>query len=151
MDDPQEPKGSYYHTTWRTYASVSLNGDDLDPAEVTSFFEIQPSESFRAGDLRKNGRTWNHGHWALESQEHVKSKELADHIEWLLDQLGHTQPQEQAHSYIAKLQANNTITRIFCYWELRSGSGGPSFSPDLLRRIADFGLDLDIDFYCDCD
>ena len=137
--------GNYYQTTWRTYANFSLTGQDLDPAEASSIFQIEPSDSFRAGDLRKNGTRWKHGHWSLESKDHLESDELSAHIEWLLDRL------EPSQAYIASLQAANIRSRIFCYWELKSGSGGPSFTPALLSRLVVLNVELDIDFYCNCD
>lgn len=137
--------GSYYENTWRTYASFSMIGDDLNPDDVSSILQVQPSDSFRRGDKKKNGSTWKHGFWSLESEGNVHSDDLSEHIEWLLDQIEHCQ------DYITGLSTSNISARIFCYWELKSGNGGPRFSPALLSRLVALDLTLDIDFYCDCD
>lgn len=137
--------GNYYENNWRTYATFSLTGSDFDPDEVTSFLKIQPSDSFRAGDLRRNGKPWKHSQWSLTTKDHVQSNDLSTHIEWLLDHI------EPVHSYIVRLTLRGTEASIFCFWELLSGNGGPTFMPSLLRRLANLDLDLGLDFYCNCD
>ena len=37
---------------------------------------------------------------------------------------------------------------IFCYWLSASGQGGPTLSPDLMRRLAEAELEIGFDVYC---
>jgi hypothetical protein len=36
---------------------------------------------------------------------------------------------------------------IACLWDSHAGHGGPTLSPDLLRRLADLGIELWFDIY----
>ncbi|NJL22506.1 MAG: DUF4279 domain-containing protein [Leptolyngbyaceae cyanobacterium SM1_3_5] len=124
----------------RTYATFFLVGDTLKPADITARLEITPAVSFQAGDKRGANGVWKHGYWELTSQDQVVSDDLADHLVWLLDQL------EAKREQLARLAAEDIQPTISCFWEA-SGSGGPVFSAQLLRRLAALHLELQMDIY----
>jgi hypothetical protein len=125
------------------YASFILSGTDLIPQDITSYFGINPSKSFTKGDIKLNGKKWPHGYWALESSEFVKSSDLVNHIEWIISEIEKIEP--KPHEIIR----NQEITaRISCFWILSTGHDGLSLTTDLMKRIANLNISLELDVYC---
>jgi hypothetical protein len=126
----------------RTFATLRIWSKKLEPDKVTQALHLTPSKAFKRGDRRTEAKEWPHGYWEITSENQIISTDLALHIEWLLDQLEPVRPQ------LAAIMAEESVKAdIFCFWESRTGHGGPSFSPQLLGRIAALGLELGIDIY----
>jgi len=68
----------------------------------------------------------------------VASASLEDHIGFLLARL----PKRVEYERFGVTKRD-----VFCFWESASGHGGPAFSVEMLRALADAGFSLDIDFY----
>ena len=72
--------------------TLSLRGNHLVPDEISSFFDLKPSNSFQRGDIfiPKHGnfsgkevkKKW--GVWQYCSSSYIQSKELDDHLEYIL-------------------------------------------------------------------
>ena len=126
----------------RTFATFQLWGKELEPDKVTKALGLTPFKSFKRGDQRTETKKWPHGYWGITSENEVSSTDLALHIEWLLDRL------EPAGSQLKMIMAEPSVkSDISCFWESRTGHGGPSFGPKLLGRIAALNLELGLDIY----
>jgi hypothetical protein len=66
-----------------------FRGDDLDPEDVTRLLSIKPSIKHKRGDHHgeKNEMIWKTGFWLVETREYVESKDIDQHLKWILDQL----------------------------------------------------------------
>jgi hypothetical protein len=130
----------------KTFASLRFYGDDLKPDEITSRLQIQPTDSACKGSqsVARSGksRTAPTGRWVLDTESHIDSTNLEDHLEWLLDQI------EAAGVVPVDLPGVSSIA-ISCYWLSATGQGGPEFSPELLSRLAKWQLTLGLDLYFD--
>lgn len=127
----------------RTYASIIITGDSFNPIDISSTLEIDPSSSFRKGDRRGEKGVWNHSFWELSSKEEVTSTNLNLHLAWLIAKL---LPNKEKLSSLCL--ANRSIKAyISCFWESKTGHGGPDFSPDLMCKIGELNLELSIDIY----
>ena len=77
----------------RVRVTVSVSAPELDPEEVTRRIGLTPNQSNRRGEERRHPRsgvTLGHyleGCWALSSTPAVDSKDVNDHLRWLLDRL----------------------------------------------------------------
>ena len=128
----------------RTFATFRLWGKELEPGQVTEMLSLTPSKAFKRGDQRTETKRWPHGYWGITSENQVLSTDLALHIEWLIDRL------EPVQSQLGRIMAEEGVKAdIFCFWESRTGHGGPSFGPKLLKRIAALNLELGLDIYFD--
>jgi len=128
----------------RVYATFILRGKELDPQEVTDRLGITPWRSFRRGDMRTEKRQWPHGFWALTSDGHIHSTDLSMHLEWLVKQL------EPTIQNVQDIVRNNEIdVEISCLWIFPENHNGLVLSSYLLRKIADLGVELSFDIYCD--
>jgi hypothetical protein len=125
----------------RTFATFRLIGKDLDPDAVTSLLGLEPTRMFRKGDRRGETKVWPHGYWGITSQGTVETTDLAVHIEWLLAQL------EPVREQLTSVVRGDVKADVNCFIESGTGHGGPTFSPQLLARIAALNLELGLDIY----
>jgi len=131
-----------YATCARTYASLRVFTDGLDPDGVTQVLGCQPTNLHRKGDpVGRSGHTYRPMNgWFLSSKDSVSSDDLRRHIDWLLDRVDTTELGALHHERDAQ-------SDVFCYWESTSGHGGPSLNPGQMIRLADLGLSINIDTY----
>ena len=124
------------------YATLILRGKELNPQEVTDSLGLSPSMSFKIGDWRNETDRWKHNLWTLSSQDKIQSSNLANHLEWLLDQLEPVKPR-----LLDILNTNNIKAGISCFWILPTDNENLGLTAELLKKITDFGLYLEIDIY----
>lgn len=131
----------------QTWATFRLAGEDLDPDEVTLLTGVTPSLAFRKGDSVFNPHTGEKicerkaGCWAVNTEDDVESTSMERHLVLLLDIL------EQSRDRIKELIRRLSLEADFhVYWVTASGTGGPIITAATLKRIADFGTDLDFEF-----
>jgi hypothetical protein len=138
------PYDETYPTCERTVAELRIYGADLDPAYVTTQLGMPATSSQKRGETGTNSlglkRTAKSGGWFLSS-EHVESKDLRHHLDWLLAQLS---PRSAA---LRSLQATEGITmNVTCIWWSAAGDGGPSLWPEQMSELA--SLNLECAFEC---
>jgi len=127
----------------RTYASIIISGENFNPSDVSSILGISPSYSFRKGDRRGEKGIWDHSFWELSTKDEETSTDLSVHLEWLIVKI---LPRKEI--LISLASASKSIkTYISCFWESKTGHGGPVFSPELMGKIADLNLELSLDIY----
>jgi hypothetical protein len=132
----------------RTYASFRLIGDALVPDDVTNTLQLKPTVAHAAGETlsgmatSRRCKSQRTGVWSLNTRIVAKSTSLERHLISLLDVL---EPRAEALEAIRKQQCLQGD--FFCFWESKSGHGGPGLSASVLERIAALDADLEIDFY----
>jgi len=131
-----------YPSCRATYATLRIFRDDLDPDAVSSMLGIIPSDRHRKGDTLRYGSVAKSGAWFLSSKGQLESKDVQRHIMWILDQL------TGKVGILHQLQDEGCSMDIFCYWLSASGQGGPTLSPELMRRLAEAELEIGFDVYC---
>jgi len=145
------PYDSEYATCERTAARVRVYGEGLEPNAVSVALGIQPSKSQRMGDKVATSpgrkRVAKTGLWLLSSEEHVESRDLRDHLDWLLGVL--VPKAEELHTILEPMEA--VEADISCIWWSKYGQGGPVLWPEHLDGLARVGLELglDISFFGD--
>jgi len=135
---------SDYPTCRDTYAALCIYHDTVEPPEVSSALGIKPSGFVRRGDTHGPGNraaTYKINGWFLSSENSVSSQDSLRHIEWLLALV------EPRRSELRTLRDQGHQMLISCYWLSASGHGGPTLTPDVMRRVAELGLDLWFDVY----
>jgi hypothetical protein len=126
----------------RTYATFRIYPQDQKSSDVTRLIGMEPTNTSRAGarGLLK-GRRYVEG-WFLCSKDIVDSKDCRRHIDWLLDRIEGAKPQ------ILELKRNGARMDILCFWTSAAGNGGPVISPKQMKRLLEFGLEVEWDFWC---
>ena len=133
-----------YPTCAETYVTLRAYHDSADPALVTAALGLTPSDTQRVGEsyLRRGvTRTYPLSGWFLCSRNQVESYDTGRHLDWLLGQL---EPHQAA---LEALRAQGWRMDIACLWDSEAGHGGPTLSPELLRRLAAAGIELWFDVY----
>jgi hypothetical protein len=130
-----------YPTCKATYATLRIYHDDLEPEVVSSRLAITASKSQKKGQSIGTNRIAPVGGWFLTSENHVNSKDVRRHVDWILTQLAGKEDQ------FLKLQDEGYETDIFCYWLSASGHGGPELDPELMQRLVSLRLIIGFDVY----
>jgi hypothetical protein len=130
-------------------ASVRVFGPTLDPLQVTCALRLPPDHTHRVGEPHlwrdgkgcvREGAPYQHGMWSISSERWVRSRRLAPHIVWLLDEL------EGRGPALAAFLDSGARADIFAY--SRGATPHPPRLPRALHaRAADLRLVIDIDHY----
>ncbi len=125
--------------------TLSIRADDLDPDEVTRLLGVVPHVAQRKGvwltTRNEHGRMTEFGMWSIVlRREDTTEWDIEAAIGMLLDRIPATI--EAWHSARANARA-----RIFVGLTIDTSNRGFGLSPDLMGRLAEFGLDLDFDIY----
>ena len=114
----------------KTCAMLLVSGDCIESDEFTRLLGVGPTETAKTGACSG---------WRLSSESHLQSKNLERHIHWILDQI----PDKKDVIKHLKLERNCQID-IGCWWKgaPRVDGLGPFLTPETLRRVADFDLNL---------
>lgn len=141
------PYDDSYGTCDRTCAKFLVYPDSIEPIEIGRRLKLEPTLMKARGEklsVTSNGVAPRH-FWMISSEEHVISKDLRRHLDWLLDQI------TPASQQILSLQLEPCVMRISCVWWSAVGHGGPALWPKHLLAIGRLNLELDFElsFYPD--
>jgi hypothetical protein len=111
---------------------------------VTSHLGIEPTKSQKKGEVKRSSRgferTIKKGGWFLSSEDHVDSKDIRRHLDWLLARLLPVKDQ------LLSLQATEgIIMSVNCIWWSAFAEGGPTLWPEQMRLLADLNLECGFD------
>ncbi len=122
---------------------LRISGADLVPATITQALGLEPSIVRQVGEHRGAGKVWDKALWGYNgfpSPPHNSWVSLEDGLNFVLSRLepfrGQLDCYKQDHDVI-----------WWCGHFQSSFDGGPTLSAGLMRRLADFGVDLYIDNY----
>jgi hypothetical protein len=118
---------------------------ELLPAAVTELLSIAPTRIVQKGvatnpNKRGAGAIGNLNLWMLDSEQHVHSLDLRDHIDWILDQI------EPSTNALSALRSQGIVMDVSAVWWSKHGDGGPTIWPAQMRRLALLDLELSISF-----
>lgn len=122
---------------------LRIHGADLVPATITQALRLDPITVREVGERRAEGRVWDQAVWSyngfpMDTPHHWES--LEDGLTFLLDRLESLRSQIDEYKHIYDIV-------FWCGHFQSSFDGGPTLSTQLMRRLADFGVDLFIDNY----
>lgn len=127
-------------TCAETYVTLRVLRADLIAQDVTTRLGLQPSCVQQPASA--NGkRAAKLGGWFLRSSGHVSSNDAQRHLDWLLTQL------EDRSEPLQKLETEGYLVDVSCFWLSRHAHGGPTLSPDIMRRLSELKLQLWFDIY----
>lgn len=120
-----------------------VSGVELTPASITQALGLEASLVRELDERKGEGRVWKEALWSYNGFPADTPKtwpSIEDGLIFLLDRL------EPLRSQIESLKQKWEVL-FWCGHFQSSFDGGPVLSASLLRRLADFGLDLYIDNY----
>jgi hypothetical protein len=121
---------------------LRISGDQLDPNDVSRTLGITPTQVRIKGERRNQNSVWQENVWCYEvfPEEGESWPNLEEGLNKLLSVIRPVQNQLQSYS------SGNKIC-LWCGHFTSSFDGGPTFSPALLRCLADNGIALELDTY----
>lgn len=135
------------------YFSVSFRiiGDNLNPSKITLLLGLEPDIAHKKGDPRtgesKSGKTiiyapFNTGLWSINSKWANKDNNLQDHIVNIFERI------EPKKDVLVKLTDEGFKMDFYCgYFFSTKDQTGISLNNEILKRIAELGIDLRINLY----
>lgn len=137
-----------WQTCYECHVAFVIYPGQMKPDDVSRILHLLPTEQYTQGDdiITPWGKVVRApmSSWFLSSKEHVDSKDLRAHLQWLLDAL---QPFANAIQILHAIPGLDM--HIQCTWISRYGDGGPSVWPEQLSAIAELGLECHFDTYCE--
>lgn len=123
--------------------SIYISHRDLDPSDVTEAMGISPDRSFRRGEIHNVlGRPMphHHGTWSLDSDAHIASEDLADHLDFV------AQFARQHREGILALRARGLPVRVRIDWALGDSVLSAALDAGLVKMLCDCieGIDLSV-------
>lgn len=121
------------------YAYFTI-ADSFDPDEITRRLGVEPSDSWRQGDIHPRTRMERKfSRWCLNSRL-AHSEPLETHIADVLAQLD-----QNADAFASISKEYGGCMQLVGYFH--EGYPGLDFDAQLVARLARYGLSVDFDFY----
>jgi hypothetical protein len=146
----------FEHGAQRTYASLRIRGDSLDPDQVTRMIRVFSTISYAKGTKyfageqtgRLIGRT---GVWLFSTKDLVASKNLSHHLLFIVGILvPHPKdfgPLTHLHALLAKQK--DLRADVACFWHGRFGEKRPSIPRAITEFLKLIPAELEVDFETD--
>lgn len=134
----------------KIYAYFRLSGVNLNPHEITTFVNIQPTQSWKTGDLDTSPRgrrmVRKFSAWKVESKlapsgEPDLTRDVEMHVESVLEQL---QPGWEALTKISSQYEALICCVVYAY----SHMPAIHFNRQITRKVSELNASIDIDVYC---
>ncbi len=125
-------------------------GNNLEPSKITLLLGIEPDIAHKKGESRtgksKSGKIinyapFNSGLWSIKSKLD-KNNSIQDHIVSILERI------EPKKEVLLKLINEGFKMDLYCgYFFSTKDQAGVSLNNELLKRIAELGMDFGISLY----
>lgn len=135
-----------YRTCVETYATLRIYSNDFDPEAITLVMGVEPTKSFRKGEVRtthpaaKHPNYQMHG-WFYSTEGLIDSRDCRRHLDMLL-----AGPLKNA-------SVTDTLRQKGCWMDIRVfyvyTGGGPTISPHQMSKLAEANIDVWWDLYRD--
>ncbi len=115
----------------RLKASLIVNGEDVDPDEVTRLLGSRPDRSYRVGDLVSSHSPTRRrtGHWSISTEGVVpEAAPLEEHVAQLLSRVTNDVG-------VWNLLTARHDARVFVGWFMETGNEGLAIPPSLLAGL----------------
>lgn len=122
-----------------------IDGSNLVPSDITEILGLKPC-LYRDTSENVNSKRYRMPFWSydgISSEDNFKEQEwgsLEEGLQFLLEKL---LPKRD----LIQSKLKNYNSYWWCGFFQQSFNGGPTFSPELLRKLADFGVKLIIKNY----
>jgi hypothetical protein len=129
--------------------SLRIMGETVDPSKITLLLGIEPDIEYKKGDSKTKKHkgkiiqydNYDSGLWCIKSRLD-KHCPLQEHLANIIDHI------ESKKEMLRKLQNEGFEMDFYCGYFFTVGSqSGIVINKDLLKRIADLGINVGIDLY----
>ncbi|MDR9877203.1 DUF4279 domain-containing protein [Pseudomonas allii] len=140
------PVSTDYETCAECFVRLMIYPGDIHPSEISNIMHVQPTQITVIGEKVKNSRGVTRevksSSWFLSSEGNVQSKDLRDHIDWLVREI---QPHRESLGLVQ--QIDGVKITLKCVWFSLLGHSGPVLWPEQMKALADLDLEVSFDVY----
>jgi len=129
-----------YSTCAKTYSTLRVFANEINPMEITKTLGISPTESFQKGELHSKGLSRKANGWFYSTAKLTQSKDTRRHIDLILSAL------DRKEEAIEVLHQKGCKLDITSYW-VSHGQGGPALWPHQMIKLGTLGLEVWWDIY----
>lgn len=137
-----------YPTCSECYVDLAIYPDRFPVENISEFLNLKATEVNIAGERFFNSlgkeRTVNISSWFLTTRGDVVSKDLRDHINWIVEKL-----RLSSDRLIGLQNIDSVRMTLLCVWRSRFGHSGPVLWPEQMKALADLNLECSFDIYFD--
>lgn len=148
IDSRITPVSSDYESCAECFVRLAVYTGDFDPNQIAEKLGITPASINLAGTQVANSRgrirEIKYSAWFLSSEDKVDSKDLREHIDWVVAQL---LPVSEGLREVQNLVGVKMTLR--CIWFSERGHGGPVLWPEQMAALAELDLECSFDIYFD--
>jgi hypothetical protein len=131
-----------------TYSvALRISGTDLDLADISAKLRLKPTQTRVIGQPRSPNSVWPESMWEYEvrpGEGKIVWDSLEDGLHTVISAF--VSRESELHNYRQRYKVF-----LWCGHFSSSFCGGPTLSPQTLRALADFGVELILDTYSSCD
>lgn len=140
------PVSSDYETCAECYVKLMIYPGEMHPDEITNVMQVRPTLINVAGEKVTNSRGLTRevkdSGWFLSTEGYVLSKDLRDHIDWVVEKIS---PHSESLRAVQKIDGVKVTLK--CVWFSLLGHSGPVLWPEQMRALADLDLECSFDIY----
>lgn len=138
------------HNCYECYAQLLIYPADIHPDQISEHLNLEATKVNVIGDTSTNSlgkvREIKLAGWFLSSEKNIESKDLREHLDWLINKL------IPVKSQLASLQdIDNVKMTLCCVWRSRYGHSDPVLWPEQMKNISDLNLECSFDIYFNSD
>lgn len=140
---PQPDRPLYddgYPTCVETYVTFRVFSDRMPPEVVTEALGMEPTDSFRSGEVYGQGRKRKTHGWFYSTEGATTSRDSRRHLDLLIGAL------EGKAGVLERLREDGCEADIVSYW-VSNGQGGPALRPDQMLKLGALGIPVWWDIY----
>ena len=132
----------------RSFLTIRLSGDRLDPEEVSGVLGVRPSKAWRKGERYHAGHRagWlvgRSGVWFLATDDCVSSSRLDDHLQFLAALLS-------CETRLREVMARNNLkAEVSCFWHGAAGEQPPVIPSEFIEKMRRLPAEIETDFDAD--
>jgi hypothetical protein len=127
----------------RVEVGFVISGPELDPETVTKTLGLQPDLTAKRGDTKPNSLSREtEGFWRLDTRNKVPSKDINDHIHYLLALL-----LPRRDEILELAQEGETFLDVLWQSTYLYAGTGPVIASDCLQGIAQLQAGIGFDIY----
>ncbi len=127
----------------RTYSTLRIVSDEVDPEKISKTLGLEPTDSFRTGDAYSICKlTRKQNGWFLSTESSMESQDTEEHIGFILAKL------DGKGEAVAALHAAGCHLDIFSFWT-SNGQGGPSLTAEQMLILGNLGIPVSWEVYAD--
>lgn len=128
-----------YHSA---FASLDIYFDSFDPKEISEILNLTPQIWMKKGNQSEDGSVDPFGSWSFDTSDDVDSKDIVEHIQWLLNKI------EPRKAQFLELMSNNEFeARINCFWIMEKSNEILTLSPQIIFQLSSLKIKVEFSIF----